>query len=37
MDTIAKNVFVEDRFPGVTLGMISQLTRVGSDRCAARA
>ncbi len=24
MDTIAKNVFVEDRFPGVTLGVISQ-------------
>ncbi len=24
MDTIAENVFVEDRFPGVTLGVISQ-------------
>ena len=24
MDTIAKNVFVEDQFPGVTLGVISQ-------------
>ena len=35
MDAIAKNVYIEDRYLGVTLGVITQPRRLDSNRCAA--